>query len=139
MSTRALVLFEHEKGMILSKRDGFPRTLGLNILFYIEIMSKHIGIYDLYNYLISGCGLMLSFPVTDKREKNTSIEYIYRITDSGVYVRGILTDEENELQFADDKRYMTIIDKSSIFRRLIIKDDKLCFIDTDEQIKEVTI
>jgi len=136
-------LILHEDGAIWKKHDGYPSGLAIEIFDYYSGNYKYFDFKGLFNYLNEHNKSSHSEKELIYRkikDEMLDAEYVYRITDSGLYVKGILTnDEENELLFGDGSNYGTIIDKINSFRRLVLDDnDELCFVDIDEEIKKVT-
>lgn len=90
MSTRALIL--HEQGAIWKKYDGYPTALGNEIL---DCIDRNCSFKDLYNHLAEIDMSVLYIPNGKDVEKmGLDYEYTYRITNKGLYVKGILTNEE---------------------------------------------
>lgn len=135
MSTRALIL--HEQGAIWKKYDGYATGLGREIL---DCIDRNCSFKDLYNHLVeTDTSVLYILDDKDVEKMELDYEYTYRITDKGVEVKGTLTNEEEDaILYGNKKSYRNAIDKIETFRKLIIDGGELCFIDTDNDIREVT-
>lgn len=145
MSTRALIL--HEQGAIWKKHDGYATGLGREIFDFCEGYCDYLNIGDFYKYLskndiVKFCELDMpldEFIRGTKESENSKLaeldmydaEYIYLILGDDLYVKGELTKEEQLVNKINNKKVNT-------FRRLVLKNRLMYFVDTDGKIKKVT-